>query len=75
MLVAGAQTLSLLCLSASGDSGGGEPSPSGVAPAAVAAYAAGVEATLAYEAALQRGTATIRCIRIRAIFWRLLPSV
>ena len=70
-----AQTLSLLCLSASGDSGGGKPSPSVDASAAVAAYAAGVEALLAHEAALQQGTATVRCVRFIPIFWRLLLMV
>jgi hypothetical protein len=32
-----------------------------LSPAADAAYAAGVRAMLAHEAALQRGTATMRC--------------
>lgn len=62
-----AQALSLLCLGLPGGGAGAEPAPTGVAPATVAAYAAGTQALLAHEAALQRGTAAIRCIRISVV--------
>ncbi len=48
-----------------------EPVLRELSPAADAAYAAGVRALLAHEAALQRGTAAIRCIRISVL---LCPS-
>jgi hypothetical protein len=68
VLMAGAQTLALLHLSPSGGSGD-DPSPTKVAQDAASAYAAGVQALLAHEAALQRGTATVRCIKITTVFW------